>query len=125
MAFRTHAGTATSLLVLASLLVPAIADARSYQRRNYAAEWEQEEREEEWREDQEKAREDWQEYQEEQTEKYYEHSDKQLDKVIDHYDRTWGNPPPAAPAPKKSGTCIYGADNQVLHQPDGVVCDKK
>jgi hypothetical protein len=122
MEIRARASAAASLLVLASLFVPAIADAGS--RRNYADEWRQEEREEEYREEQQQQMDDWQEHQDEQNEKYYEHQEKQLDTVVDHLDRTYGNPP-AAPAPKKSGTCIYGADNQVIHQPDGVVCDKK
>jgi hypothetical protein len=60
-----------------------------------------------------------------QNERYYEHQEKQLDTVIDYHERAYGVPPAASPPAKKGGTCIYGADNQVLHQPDGVVCDNK
>ena len=129
MEIRSHASTPACLLVLASLLLPAIADARGSYRRSYADEWRPEELREERREEDEKARQDWQEHAEEQQQRYLEHEEKQLDTVIDHYERTgyYGptDPVPAAPAPKKGGACIYGADNQVLHQPDGVVCDRK
>jgi hypothetical protein len=60
------------------------------------------------------------EHQKEQSERYLKHRERQLDKSMDRI----GLPDPDAPPPrKKGGTCIYGADNKVLHQPDGVTCD--
>ena len=45
MQIRSHAAAAATLAVLASLLVPALADARGWsQRRNYAEEWAEEDR---------------------------------------------------------------------------------
>lgn len=121
--------TAASALVWAgALLLPATADARSSSRRNYAEEWEQEEREERYREERERARQEYLESQKERQERYIQHQERQLDTVIDHHERTghYGlHPPvPGAPAPpsKGSGTCIYGEGNKILYQPKGVVC---
>lgn len=120
---------------VALFAMPEDADARSRQRRNYADEWRQEEREERARDEREKARQDWMQQQQEQQERYLEHAEqsqnssqhhreRQLDKVLDHYDGVSRSYAPAAPAPSKpSGTCIYGAGNKVLYQPKGVACE--
>lgn len=118
---------AFALGLVGTFFLPTPADAG--RRRNYSAEWEQEEREERYREEREKAREEWQEHNKETQERYIHHRERQLDTVIDHHERTghYGlhDPTaPAAPAPrKKSGTCIYGEGNKILYQPEGVVCN--
>ncbi len=61
----------------------------------------------------------WLDHDAQRKERYLDHSGKQLDKWL-------GNKPaPAAPARKPSGTCIYGADDKVMYQPKGVVCEKR
>lgn len=134
MTIRPLSLTTAFLLTMAgNFALPMPADARGSSRRNYADEWRREEREEEYREEREKARQDWQEHQKEQQQRYLEHDADRQQRYLDHserqLDRLLGNDPnasvPAAPAPKKHGTCMYGADNKVVYQPKGVVCEKR
>lgn len=103
-------------------VLPEPADARG-RRRNYAEEWEREEREERFRKEREERRKDWQEHSKERQERYYQHRERQLDKTMDRLGLEDPNAPPPKPR-KKSGTCIYGEGDKILYQPDGVVCSR-
>jgi hypothetical protein len=121
--FRTLTALA-ALALVGTFVLPEPADARSSRRRNYAEEWEREEREERYREERERAREERMEHEKELQEKYHKHSERQMDKFVDGFGRRRpaGSGAAAAP-PKKSGTCIYGEGNKVLYQPPGAECN--
>lgn len=136
MPIRRHGLAATAVfgLLALSFALPEPADARSYQRRNYAAEWEEEDREDRAREERERARQQSQEHEAEMQQRYLDaaaerqdsyqqHRERQLDRTLD----TWeGKPRPAAPAPvrrRRTGSCMYGPKGEVLYQPEGAVCN--
>jgi hypothetical protein len=123
--FRPILLSALLVALAAGVLLPKSADAGS-RRRNYAEEMRQERLEDERRAEREKARQDYMKHQEEMQKRYLQHDERQLDTVIDHLDRRDGtSPPAAAPAPpKRTGSCIYGAGNKVVYQPDGVDCSR-
>lgn len=123
-----------ALVLVPAFVLPEPADARSYRRRNYAEEWEREEREEERRRAYEEERERQRQYDEERQERMLEHStetqkryidhrERQLDQVIDHVEGGPGQPRSVSPPPqRRGGSCILGPDGKVIYQPDGVDC---
>lgn len=115
---------AAMLLFSATLLLPALADARGSSRRNYAKEMRQDRIRKDYQEERREREDRYYKERAERQERYYEHREKQTDKYIAHSDRVWGTTPRGSgPGPAPSGgPCMYGANNEVIHRPAGAVC---